>query len=510
MQSSRRIFGLDTEYGLWVEGRGPEALLEESRQVVRAYPGHYAGPWDYDSEDPRRDMRGFRVEHLNYDPRDAQYDKPGRARLSNEEERSDRALPNGARFYNDHGHPEYATPECCRLRDLVAHDKAGERLVWEAAQARSAASGARVEIFKNNTDFHGASYGAHEGYLCARDLPFERLFHGLLPLLITRQIYAGAGKVGRETDGPLDEECVYQLSQRADFFNVEASVDTLYQRPIFNTRDEAHADPRRYRRLHVICGDANMSEFATALKMGVVLLTLELLESGWEPLIRLRRPVEAIKRLSRDPSRQWLVELEDGGAMRATDIQRVYLQEATRQLLGRDDDTDWTLAEWERVLDDLDSDPTRLEDRVDWAAKRRLLETYMEAADEADDRDVGWAEATLQSLDLAYHNLDPEAGLYRALEEAGAVVQLTEEADIRQAMDNPPPNTRASVRGALVRRFGEQIERISWGRVRLQTAAGSRWISLHGCQDGQIAELTGHVEQAATVETLLQHLQGAS
>ena len=211
--------------------------------------------------------------------------------------RSDRVLINGARLYNDHGHPEYATPECLSLRELVAHERAGERIVLECARAHAERLGVPVRIYKNNTDFHGMSYGSHESYLFAREVPFERLQTGLIPFLVTRQIYAGAGKVGIEP--PETGGALFQLSQRADFCAEEASVDTLYRRPILNTRDEPHADPRRHRRLHIICGDANLSPFALWLKVGATALVLSLLEKGWQPPFALRKPVDAIKHSQR-------------------------------------------------------------------------------------------------------------------------------------------------------------------------------------------------------------------
>jgi proteasome accessory factor PafA2 len=472
-----RLFGIETEYGLLVEGKDAHDLMEESRLLVRAYPGPWAGPWDYRAEDPRRDMRGFRVDRLNYNHEDAHYDKQGPAtHLSTEEQRADRALTNGARLYNDHGHPEYATPECRTLLDLVAHDRAGERIVLECARIRAQQTGREVRIFKNNTDFHGMSYGCHEGYLCRRDVPFERLFHGMLPFLVTRILYAGAGKTGVETkEGPFARDCRFQISQRADFFSEEASVDTLARRPIFNTRDEAHADPRRYRRLHVISGDATLSEFATALKVGTTCLVLSLIEAGWEPLFRLKNPVAAIQAVSRDPSLRWILELEDGRTMRATDLQRIYLGDAKELLAGADAETDWVLREWERLLDDLDADIYRAEDRLDWVAKRKLLETYVEA------EGLDWGDDMLRSLDLEYHNVDPEYGLYYALEEAGQMARLVDEERITQALEQPPLNTRAALRGELVRRFGSSIRRVSWGRVQITTAetkAEGRWLPL--------------------------------
>ena len=454
------LFGIETEYGIAVEGKGASDLLAESRAVVRAYPGRSAGPWHYRGEDPRNDMRGFHVDKLNYDPEDAKFDDPQRKPLPVEEERADRVLVNGARLYNDHGHPEYATPECASLLDLVTQDKAGERIVLAAAQARMAAGGTgRVEIFKNNTDFHGSSYGTHESYLMRRDPPFADVLAGLLPFFATRILYAGAGKMGVE---PRGDKGVYQLSQRADFFSEEASVDTLHRRPLVNTRDEPHADPREWRRLHVICGDANMSEYATALKVGTTYLVISLLETGWKPALRLRNPVQAIKDVSKDPSYKWLVQIADRGLMPAVDVQRLYLAAAQEKFAGRGADTDWTLREWEQTLDGLERDPLALGDRLDWVAKRALLADYVEA------EGVGWDDEALPSFDLAYSNVDPDEGLYYALEQAGEMQRLTTDEAIRTAQTQAPETTRAAIRGALVARFADNIGTINWNRVVLR------------------------------------------
>ncbi len=501
-----RLFGIETEYGILVEGRGAADLMEESRLLVQAYPGPWAGPWDYQAENPRRDMRGYTVDHLNYDREDARYDREGPgSHLSSQEQRADHALVNGARLYNDHGHPEYATPECRTLRQIVAHDRAGERIVHECARLRMEATGREVRIFKNNSDLHGMSYGCHEGYLVARTVPFESLLYGMLPFLVTRILYAGAGKTGVETDGPLREECQFQLSQRADFFEEIASVDTLARRPLFNTRDEAHADSRHYRRLHVICGDANLSQFATALKVGTTSLVLSLIESGWEPLFRLRDPVTAIKKLSRDPSFRWVLELEDGRTMRATDLQRIYLRDAQKLLAGADADTDWVLREWERVLNDLEQDYTLTEDRLDWVAKRRLLETFIES------EGIWWEDPTLRSLDLEYHNVDPVEGLYYALEEAGQMVQVAGEEEIAAALTEPPANTRAALRGDLIRRFTPDITRVSWGRVALKEDARARWVPLPAEFGADPAlTLSGQLQSAKTVAEAIAVLTGDS
>ena len=491
------LFGTETEYGIAVEDKGAGDLVAEARAVVRAYPGKIACPWYYRGEDPRNDMRGFHVDKLTQDPEDAQFDVPGQKPLPVEEERADRVLVNGARLYNDHGHPEYSTPECGTLLDLVTHDKAGERIVWEAAQARMEQAGVgRVQIFKNNTDFHGSSYGTHENYLVKRDVPFAELLGGLLPFFATRILYAGAGKMGIEPNG---DKGVYQLSQRADFFTEEASVDTLHRRPIVNTRDEPHADPRLWRRLHVICGDANMSEYATALKIGTTYLVTSLLEEGWRPTVKLKNPVQAIKDISRDPTYDWLVDAEGQGKIPAVDVQRVYLAGAKENLAGRGSDTDWVLKEWEATLDALERYPLTLSDRLDWVAKRALLADYVEA------EDVGWNDEALPSFDLAYSNVDPEEGLYYALEQAGEMIRLTTDGAVETARTQPPTGTRAAIRGALVGRFAGNIGALGWNKVILRTEAESWLADLNSYLTPEtVTSVMARLETATTLDDLLR------
>ena len=463
------LFGTETEYGIAVEGRGAADLVAESRALVRAYRGAVASPWYYRGEDPRNDMRGFHVDRLAQDPEDAKFDTEHKP-MPMEEERADRVLTNGARLYNDHGHPEYSTPECASLFDLVTHDKAGERIVLDCARARMEAGGVgRVDIFKNNTDFHGSSYGTHENYLVARATPFADLLGGLLPFFATRIIYAGAGKVGSESRGASGH---YQLSQRADFFTEDASVDTLYRRPLVNTRDEPHADARVWRRLHVICGDANMSEFATALKIGTTYLVTSLLDQGWKPDVALRSAVQSSKSISHDETYRWLAELSGGGTMPAVDIQRVYLQAAAERFAGRGTDTDWVLRAWEETLDGLERNPLGLADRLDWVAKRSLLSDYIESAG------TSWKDESLASFDLAYSNIDPDEGLYYALEQAGEMVRVTDEASIVSALTTAPQNTRAAIRGRLVEKFAGNIAVIGWSRAILRTDEESWLVDL--------------------------------
>lgn len=458
------LFGIETEYGITVEGADATGLVAASREVVQSYTGRSAGPWNYRAEDSRNDVRGFHVDKLAQDPTDAQFDKPGDKVASPSEDRCDRVLLNGARLYNDHGHPEYSTPECASLRSLVAHDKAGERIILECAQAYTARTGKATQIFKNNTDFHGASYGTHESYLMQRNVAWDDALFNLAPFLATRIIYAGAGKVGTEERGVT--ECHYQLSQRADFFSVLQSVDTLHNRPLVNTRDEAHGDARRFRRLHVIAGDANLSEYATALRIGATNLVVALIESGWETPVPLKDAVRAIKQVSRDASYRWLVDDADGNAISAVDVQRAYWRGACElELPG----SEWLLDEWQETLDALVSDPFQLGDRLDWVAKKLLLDEFAAAEDLDWERDA----LSLQSIDLAYHNVDPAEGLYYGLVEGGAMLTLVGEEEIEAARCAPPADTRAALRGLLVGRYAPAIKAISWGGLVVE-ADGER------------------------------------
>ncbi len=497
------LFGLETEYGIHVDGKGPAEMVAEARAVVRAWRGKSAGPWDYASETPRLDLRGFEVDRLNRDRADQRWDKDSEHYESQSEERADRVLTNGARFYNDHGHPEYATPECRSLYDLVAHDKAGERIVWESAIAHSE-SGSPVSIYKNNTDFHGASYGCHESYLIPRDIPYEDLRRALVPFLVTRQLYAGAGKVGVEPSGR--SETVFQLSQRADFITEEASIDTLSRRPVFNTRDEPHADPEWYRRLHVVSGDANMNERATALKVGASSAVLRMVAKGWRSELVIRQPAKAMQSISRDPECRWIVELEGNRTMAAVDIQRVYAEEAAEMLSREEDGEDifTALEMWMAALDGLEQNWSAMSHSVDWVAKRRLVEMYRES------EGLEWDDPFLRSLDLAYSDLNPETGLFRALEQEGAARSLVSEADIVRAMEYPPSGTRAAVRGALVERFGSEIAALSWGGAWLGADGKRDYLDLGMPIGDQADSAAMTVRNAPSLDEALRSLSAKS
>ncbi len=494
-----RVFGVETEYGFVVDGVNVSDLVGEARAVVQSGP--VGAAWHYGDERPRHDQRGFRASRLSTNPDDDRIDRESAAQRPRtpEEEHVDRVLANGARLYHDHGHPEYATPECRSVHDLVAHDRAGARIVWEAAQRYRARTGRDVRLYKNNTDYHGMSYGTHENYLVGRSLDFDRLAYGLIPFLATRTIYAGAGKVGAErgrTGAP------YQLSQRAEFFDTLMSVDTLHRRPLVNTRDEPHAHGDDWRRLHVIPGDANLSEWTTALKVGTTALVLDTLEAGYGPPAELKDPIRAVRAIARNPEGHWFVELADGTSASAVELQRAYLSAAQELAGGRDPETDWILAEWEAVLDDLDTDLTRAADRVDWVAKKQLLDEFVEAEglDWADDVDL------LRSVELEYHSLDPDQGLFWALEAEGRVQRLTSPDEIEAAMTAAPSDTRAAVRSLCLTNM--DVTSASWGRVHVQEDGTVREVDLRRAVARDMSAHWDGIGPGASVDDVNDWLRG--
>jgi Pup amidohydrolase len=460
-----RLFGIETEYGITREDQETVDPVVESMELVRAYlTDTFERRWDYRGEDPHEDARGFRVPGLQQDKEEEDFARQDAQRpFSFHEMKSDLVLPNGARFYNDHTHPEYSTPECRTLRELIAQDRAGERIVQRAAERRNLAlGGPHVHLYKNNTDFHGHSYGCHDNYLVPRAIRFEALVQGLLPFLVSRQVIAGAGKVGIEAQDEQGRPGHYQLSQRADFMETDLSVDTMHNRPILNTRDEPHADRTRYRRLHLIVGDANLCEYATALKVGTTRLVLDLIARGAAPRLELDVPVAAIRTIARDPDLKATVKRKDGRSMSGLELQAAYHEAAGAALAGTDEETDWVLREWGATLDLLREDRSRLVGQLDWVTKQWLLETFMQ------EERVTWDDPWLASLDLEYHNVNPERGLFLGLEAEGKTTRLTTEADIVRAMSEGPADTRGGIRGLCLRRFPEQVTSVQWEEVRFK------------------------------------------
>ncbi len=439
------ILGTETEFGITIRNQPDFNPVLASSLVINSYAGEQNRiQWSYDDESPGRDARGF-----GYDPTPTTDFDTGLVNV---------VLTNGARFYVDHAHPEYSTPECTDPLQAALYDKAGEWIMQQAVTAASTAlpDGQRLQIHKNNSDGKGNSYGAHENYLISRDLPFSEIVRHMTAFMVSRQIFTGSGKVGSENGRP---GVGFQLTQRADFFEEEIGLETTLKRPIINTRDEPHADPTRYRRLHVIIGDATQNELQTFLKLGTTALMLAALERGAIPeAIRLSDPVGACWRTSHDPGLRFAIDLGDGSTATALDLQWRYLEWMQKFVEDADLDDSYyhVVTEWETILTDLEQDPLLTADRLDWAAKLRLLEGYR-------DRDgLEWSDPKLQLLDLQYHDVDPDRGLYQRLAAGGRVRRLFTQSDIERAAVMPPDGTRAYFRGRCIDRYGDAIVAANW------------------------------------------------
>ncbi|HSI82708.1 MAG TPA: proteasome accessory factor PafA2 family protein [Candidatus Methylacidiphilales bacterium] len=498
------LFGLETEIGISIVENPGADVVEESIALVRSAT-QYGLPhlWDYTFEDPHQDARGFRAKELLQDTDEANYfSQDTRRELTFAEIKSDLVLRNGARFYNDHAHPEFSTPECATLRDLIAQDKAGERILEDCALNVTTHGGRTVRLYKNNTDFLGHSYGCHDNYLIARDIPWERVVRAMTPFLVTRQIFAGAGKVGYESEDASGQGSGFQISQRADFFTELVSIDTMNRRPLINTRDEPHADNRRYRRFHVIIGDANMAQYATWLKVGTTALVLEALAQGEPPAgITLADPLLANRAISHDANWQWPVTLSNGRPGTAISVQRAYLEwvKEKADLSAPEKMQLWN--DWAETLDLLERDPLSLRDRLDWPAKRCLLDTLREA------EGLDWSDPWLQSIDLEYHLLDREAGLFYALEAAGQMRMIVDDTEVLHAVQQPPNTSRAYIRGRCVQRFAKDLNSAQWDNLVFNHSGRKYRLDLRNAFTMcEIDELASAVDSVKDVEHLIRAL----
>ncbi|HQK94781.1 MAG TPA: proteasome accessory factor PafA2 family protein [Armatimonadota bacterium] len=460
-----RLMGLEVEYGCLVR----DASLGRPEQVVELLK-------DYAFNDLQIGLVDRHARDFAFEPAQA-----------------GGFLTNGGRLYIDAvgDHLEYATPEVTRLDDLVAHDRAGQRTLLRLVDG--ALSRDAVSFHNNSIDhFGGHTFGCHENY--AVSIPSDSLrvaLTSVVSFLVSRLIYAGAGRVGghrltrgsprdlaRQGHRVLDTLWVgdvygveadpgvrYQLSQRADHIRHAMSGRVRFNRAIINPKSDTFCDLTGEWRLHVLFGESNMSQYATALKVGTTGLVLTLAELGllsddtW-----LARPVASLRRISRDESHRWIVALADGGSISAVDHQRRYLELAQRYLAGCGGDADWVIGEWSRVLDDLEGDPRRLVDRLDWVAKEELLRLYV------DEEGISWQDEVLHSLDLEYHNIDPRSGLFYSLEELGRAERLVSDDRIECAMRSPPEGTRARARAQVVRAILERGHRnyaIDWDSIRI-------------------------------------------
>lgn len=497
--SVKRVIGIENEYGISQPANPTANPMALSTLVIDSY-ANYVYPhkkirWDYDLEDPLRDARGFDLSRPEADP----------SLLTDEMTVSNVILTNGARFYVDHAHPEYATPEVFSPREALVWDRAGELIITKAAELASQNTD-EIYIHKNNTDNKGVSYGTHENYLVAREAPFNKIISVLTTFFVTRQIFTGSGRLGI---GVTDIDFEYQISQRTDFFETLVGLETTMRRPIINTRDEPHADPNLYRRLHVIIGDANMSDVANLLKIGTTSLVLKLIEdSALDDFeFELDAPLEALKIVSQDLDLKKKLKLKNGKYLSAIELQYIFLERVQSHLEKNheiDPETQETLNWWRKILDLLKEDIFLTVNYLDWVAKFNLIRNIK-------SRDnLKWSDSVLQMLDLQYADLNPNRSLARLLERKGSLKRLVGEEEVTAAVKLPPISTRAWFRGQSLLRYSDQIAGASWDSVIFDVSADRPLVRiptldpLKGNQE-QLGDIFKSSDSAADLVMRLSH-----
>jgi Pup amidohydrolase len=491
----KKVCGIETEYGIVLRGVGESNPVTASSVLINAYVSqlHRKVDWDFEDESPGRDARGFARE--------------GAMAPEVETHLVNAVLTNGARYYVDHAHPEFSTPECATALECVCWDKAGERILARSMQAAAAVlpPGHDVVVYKNNSDRKGNSYGCHENYLMDRAVPFSRIVQHVMPHFVSRQIYTGAGKVGSEVAH--DQDVPFQLTQRADFFEEEVGLETTLKRPIVNTRDEPHADAQKYRRLHVIVGDANLAEVTTYLKVGVTAIVLSMIEDDYfgDLDLTLAGPVQAMRRVSYDLSLSAPLELANGTRMTALEMQweeldlaRKYAEdrglESVDDEVGRD-----VLNRWEAVLTALETDPTSLSAQLDWVGKYQLIDAYRER------HSLGWDDPKLAAMDLQYHDVRPEKSLFARLNSE----KLVDEEAVVTAVTEPPPSTRAYFRGRCLQRWSASIAAANWDSLVFDLGTDPlRRVPMMEPLRGTAAHVDRLLEGCSTPAQLLEALEG--
>jgi Pup amidohydrolase len=508
-----KVIGIEQEYAIQLKGDPTLTPFEASCMLINAYarsvglrePGMQI-LWDYAHETPYEDIRGrlFR--------------KSANQQVVADEDniRINVGLPNGARLYTDHAHPEYSTAESRSARQALACDKAGEIVLRKAlAELKALCPEVGVTLYKNNSDLKGHSYGTHENYLMdanAHDGCIARnsdtAVRVLLPFLATRQVFAGAGKVGSEASH--SKQACYQISQRSDFMENLFGLETMYARPIVNTRAEHHADARRFRRLHVIIGDANMCEVAGFLKLGTTQIVLQMMEDGflsgdWS----LNDPVQAVRRISMDYGTP--VEMGDGRRLTAVEIQRLYLEKAAA-FKGSPGaavipDYEMILSLWAEVLDgldglrlssefDIEDDPGNLTAKLDWVLKLWLVNRYRNARDDA------WDHPLLPVLDLQYHRMDNLEGLFYKLQRDGMAARICDDEEISRYVDLAPDDTRAYFRSRCIQKFAPEIFLLNWEVIGFDHGEVHRMVPLLNPLKGtreQFEELFAHAGDSSAL-----------
>jgi proteasome accessory factor A len=499
----RRVMGVETEYGISVPGSPNANPMVLSGDVVTTYAVARGirptrASWDYADENPLRDARGFDMGRGSAHPSqltDEWADDPTMANV---------VLTNGARLYVDHAHPEYSSPEVTTPRAAITWDRAGEWVMRESVE-RLASVPPGVNLYKNNTDGKGASYGTHENYLMSRRTPFLEVVKHLMPFFVVRQIMCGAGRVGIGVDSRRNG---FQLAQRSDFFECEVGLETTLKRPIINTRDEPHAVADLYRRLHVIIGDANHSDVADLLKLGTTSLVLAMIEDGFlvEDLT-VHQPVATLQAISHDPTLTTQLTLADGRTMSGLDLLGIYLERALAYVDQRwgadaDSDTREVLHWWQLTLDRLGRDPLEARGEVEWVAKLALLEGYR-------SRDgLGWGDPRLKAVDIQWSDVRSDRGLANRMRATGRLTRLVDDDDIAAAVEQAPEDTRAWFRGAVLRRYPDEVVAASWDSVIVEVP-GQRQLQRIPMLEplrGTRAQLGALVESSTSMGELLKHL----
>lgn len=494
-----RFMGTEIEYGISTPADPGLSPIVTSTHAVVAYAAMNTGArsrWDYEEESPLKDTRGFDLRRYHTVP----VVDPDAVGIANV------VTANGARFYVDHAHPEYSSPECSNAYDAMVYDAAGDLILLKAAAdvAELYEEGVSIlkhhdpcpplKFYKNNVDGKGASYGAHENYQYSRQTDFDVLAQALIPFFVTRNIIIGAGRIGIGESG---EREGFQISQRADYFFQEVSLETTLNRGIINTRDEPHANAVKFRRLHTIVGDANMSQYSTFLKLGMTKLVIDAIENGVDfSDLRLRDSVAELKNVSHDLSLTHSLLLRDGRELTAIDILRVYLSRVT----AVDEVDQRVIALWGEVLDLLADDPLKTAHLLDWTAKWSLIKGYV-------DRGLSLSDAKLQLIDLQYSDIDPAKSLYHALVRRGRMHTLATPEEIERAATTPPADSRAWFRGAVSAKFGEDVIAASWQTMILKVGDVSARLATNDV-DGLTREQVGAIIDAAgTTAELLHGLQ---
>lgn len=446
-----KVCGIETEYGILLSGADVDPITASSLIVSAYKDSSWAfASFDASHERPAQDARGVNL--------DDYLDPVIDSKMINT------VLANGARYYVDHAHPEYSSPECAGIRDAVLFDAAGEHILRESMNKANERlpEGVRIDLFKNNSDGKGNSYGCHENYLINREMPFAQIAAFITTHFVTRQIFCGAGKVGHESPTGVVDQAGYQITQRADFFEELIGLETTMKRPIVNTRDEPHCDPQKYRRLHVIVGDANMSQYATFLKLGTTSVVLSMIEDGAFPKhLLIAHPIHAIKRISNDIELQEQVLMADGSRMSAIQIQ-TELCAAAHAYAETCDDTglstvelDEILCEWQDTLDKLSTHSDDLIAKIDWIAKLRIVEGTRRRHSLRD------SDSRLKAIDLMYHSLDPKVCLANKI----GLLSLYGDVAIAHAALHPPDTTRAYFRGRVVDKWFGNIVNANWDSI---------------------------------------------